>query len=70
MKTNKNNLIVWFLTAGISSYSAFVAYDLTLPSEGLRTEAYLDPDHALHTQDADDKDKAFTIRIPVKQTID
>lgn len=43
MKTNKNNLIVWFLTAGISSYSAFVAYDLTLPSEGLRTEVYLDP---------------------------
>ena len=30
----------------------------------------IDPDHALHTQDADDKDKAFTIRIPVKQTID
>jgi len=28
------------------------------------------PSHALEVQDADDKDKAFTIRFPVKQTID
>lgn len=28
------------------------------------------PEHALQIQDEDDKDKAFTIRLPVKQTID
>lgn len=28
------------------------------------------PEHALSVQDQDDKDKAFTVRIPVKQTID
>lgn len=27
----------------------------------------IDPSHALSVQDADDKDKAFTVRIPVKQ---
>lgn len=30
----------------------------------------IDPDHALMVQDADDKDKAFTIRLPVLQTIE
>lgn len=30
----------------------------------------LKPEHALHLQDADDKDKAFTVRLPVKTRID
>lgn len=39
----RNKIIAYFLAAGISSSSAFVAYDLTLPSEGLHTKVYLDP---------------------------
>ena len=39
----KKKLIVAFLAAGLSSSAAFVAYDLTLPSEGFHQEVYLDP---------------------------
>jgi lysozyme len=39
----KQKLIVAFIAAGLSSSAAFVAYDLTLPSEGFHQEVYLDP---------------------------
>lgn len=39
----RQKVITYFLTAGLSSTSAFVAYDLTLPSEGLVQDVYLDP---------------------------
>lgn len=38
----KQKLIVAFITAGLSSPAAFVAYDLTLPSEGYVPTTYLD----------------------------
>lgn len=43
MKSIKTKLIAAFLAAGLSSSAAFVAYDLTLPSEGIHTSVYLDP---------------------------
>lgn len=39
----KQKLIASFITLGLSASAAFVAYDLTLPSEGLRQEVYADP---------------------------
>lgn len=39
----KQKLIAAFLAVGLSSSAAFVAYDLTLHSEGLHQEVYLDP---------------------------
>lgn len=39
----KQKLIAAFVAAGLSSTAAFVAYDLTLPSEGFHQEVYLDP---------------------------
>lgn len=39
----KKKLISAFVAAGVTASSAFVAYDLTLPSEGLKQSAYLDP---------------------------
>ena len=43
MSNVKAKLMAAFLTAGISATGAFVAYDLTLPSEGLSQNVYLDP---------------------------
>lgn len=39
----RRKLISAFLAAGVTASSAFVAYDLTLPSEGLQQKVYLDP---------------------------
>ena len=39
----RQKLIAAFLTAGIGASGAFVAYDLTLPSEGLEQKVYIDP---------------------------
>lgn len=39
----RQKLIAAFLTAGIGASGAFVAYDLTLPSEGLEQKVYVDP---------------------------
>lgn len=43
MKTVRQKLIAAFFAAGLTSSAAFVAYDLTLPSEGLVLSPYLDP---------------------------
>ena len=43
MSSIKQKLIAAFLAAGLSSSAAFVAYDLTLPSEGVELQVYLDP---------------------------
>lgn len=43
MNNFKRKLITAFIAAGISAPSAFVAYDLTLPSEGYEPVPYLDP---------------------------
>lgn len=43
MKSLRSKLIVAFLAAGLSASSAFVAYDLTLPAEGLVLSPYPDP---------------------------
>jgi len=43
MSNLKTKLITAFLAAGLTSTSAFVAYDLTLPAEGLEQRVYLDP---------------------------
>jgi len=43
MKSLKQPLIAAFVAAGLSAPAAFVAYDLTLPSEGFHQEVYLDP---------------------------
>lgn len=43
MKELKQKLIAAFLAAGVSASAAFVAYDLTLPSEGLEQTVYKDP---------------------------
>lgn len=43
MKALKSKLIAAFVAAGLSAPAAFVAYDLTLPSEGFHQEVYLDP---------------------------
>lgn len=39
----RQKLIASFLAAGISASGAFVAYDLTLPSEGFEQRVYVDP---------------------------
>lgn len=39
----KSKLIAAFVAAGLSAPAAFVAYDLTLPSEGFHQEVYIDP---------------------------
>lgn len=43
MEKLKGKLIAAFLAVGLSSSAAFVAYDLTLPSEGFHQEVYIDP---------------------------
>lgn len=43
MKALKSKLIAAFVAAGLSAPAAFVAYDLSLPSEGFHQEVYLDP---------------------------
>ena len=43
MNSIRQKLIASFLAAGISATGAFVAYDLTLPSEGLEQKVYIDP---------------------------
>jgi lysozyme len=43
MKTLKQKLMAAFLVAGLSGPAAFVAYDLSLPSEGFHQEVYIDP---------------------------
>jgi lysozyme len=43
MKELRRKLIVAFVAAGLSAPAAFVAYDLTLPSEGLVLQPYSDP---------------------------
>lgn len=43
MKTIRQKLIAAFFAAGLTSSAAFVAYDLTLPSEGLILSPYSDP---------------------------
>lgn len=43
MKKLQHKLIAAFLAAGISASGAYVAYDLTLPSEGLVLSPYPDP---------------------------
>lgn len=43
MKALKSKLIAAFVAVGIPATGAFVAYDLTLPSEGFHQEVYLDP---------------------------
>jgi lysozyme len=42
-KTIKQKLIVAFIALGLSAPAAFVAYDLSLPSEGFHQSVYLDP---------------------------
>ena len=43
MKAIKQKVIAAFLVAGLSAPAAFVAYDLTLPSEGFELKPYSDP---------------------------
>ena len=43
MNSIRKKLIASFIAAGISASGAFVAYDLTLPSEGLEQKVYIDP---------------------------
>jgi len=43
MKAIKSKLIAAFIAAGLSAPAAFVAYDLTLPAEGLVLHPYSDP---------------------------
>lgn len=43
MNKYRKQLISAFAAAGISASAAFVAYDLTLPSEGLEQKVYTDP---------------------------
>lgn len=39
----RGKLIAAFIAAGITAASSFVAYDLTLPSEGFKNKVYSDP---------------------------
>jgi len=39
----RSKLIASFFALGLSAPAAFVAYDLTLPSEGFHQEVYIDP---------------------------
>lgn len=43
MTTIRQKLIASFIALGLSAPAAFVAYDLTLPSEGLEQKVYIDP---------------------------
>lgn len=43
MSNMKSKLIASFIALGLSAPAAFVAYDLTVPSEGLEQSVYLDP---------------------------
>ena len=43
MGSVKQKLMASFLALGLSAPAAFIAYDLTLPSEGLVQNVYLDP---------------------------
>jgi len=43
MSSIRTKLITAFVTIGLSAPSAFVAYDLTLPAEGLEQKVYIDP---------------------------
>ena len=43
MKSIKTKLIAAFIAAGLGAPAAFVAYDLTLPAEGLVLQPYSDP---------------------------
>lgn len=43
MSTVKQKLITSFIALGLSASAAFVAYDITLPSEGLEQKVYIDP---------------------------
>ena len=43
MNKIKQKLIASFIALGLSAPAAFVAYDLTMPAEGLHTTVYADP---------------------------
>ena len=43
MKSIKTKLIAAFIAAGLSAPAAFVVYDVTVPSEGVELQVYLDP---------------------------
>lgn len=43
MSKLKQKLIAAFLAAGLSSPAAFFVYDVTVPSEGVELQVYLDP---------------------------
>lgn len=43
MNSIRQKLIAAFLTAGIGASGAFVAYDLTIPAEGMEQKVYVDP---------------------------
>lgn len=43
MKSLKQKLIVAFIAAGLSAPAAFFVYDVTVPSEGVELQVYLDP---------------------------
>lgn len=43
MKSIKTKLIAAFIIAGLSAPAAFFVYDVTVPSEGVELQVYLDP---------------------------
>ena len=43
MKSVKQKLIATFIAAGLSAPAAFFVYDVTVPSEGVELQVYLDP---------------------------
>ena len=43
MKSIKTKLIAAFIAAGLSAPAAFFVYDVTVPSEGVDLQVYLDP---------------------------
>lgn len=43
MKSLKQKLIVSFIALGLSAPAAFFVYDVTVPSEGVELQVYLDP---------------------------
>ena len=43
MKSIKTKLIAAFIAAGLSAPAAFFVYDVTVPSEGVELQVYLDP---------------------------
>lgn len=60
MSNIKQKLIASFIAMGLSAPAAFVAYDLTLPSEGLEQSVYLDP-VGLHTVCVGHMDKSLKL---------